>query len=60
MTCFGLCTGPSSGHKLYNWGDYTEWIIDKIVWVIKIEYIYIPINKIQRDLVVVQFPNGIH
>jgi len=24
-TCFGLCTGPSSGHKI--WGDYTVWII---------------------------------
>jgi len=34
-TCFGLCTGPSSGHKTYNWGDYTVWVINKIVWIIK-------------------------
>ena len=34
-TCFGLCTGPSSGHKIYNWGDYTVWIVNKIVWCIK-------------------------
>ena len=26
-TCFGLCTGPSSGHKIYNCGDSTVWII---------------------------------
>jgi len=26
-TCFGPCTGPSSGHKIYNWEDYTVWII---------------------------------
>ena len=29
-TCFGLCAGTSSGHKIYNCGDYTGWIINKI------------------------------
>jgi hypothetical protein len=23
-TCFGPCTGTSSGHKIYNWGDYIQ------------------------------------
>ena len=27
LTCFGLYTGPSSGHKIYNQGDYTVCII---------------------------------
>jgi len=38
-TCFGLCTGSSSGHKIFNCGDYIEWIINKIVWIIKIWYL---------------------
>jgi hypothetical protein len=32
-TRFGLCTGPSSVHKIYNWGDYTVCIINKIMWI---------------------------
>jgi len=33
--CFGLCIRPSSGRKIYNCGDYTVWIINKIMWTIK-------------------------
>ena len=39
-TCFGLCTWPSSGHKICNWGDCTVGITNKIVWIIK-QYICI-------------------
>ena len=44
-TFFGLCTGPSSGHKMCNWGTCTVWIIKKIVWIIKIEYMCLQVTK---------------
>jgi len=31
-TCFGYCAAPSSVHKIYNWGEYTAWITNKVVW----------------------------
>ena len=45
-TCFGPCTGPPSGHKIYNWWGYTVWIIDKIVWIIKIGYMELKFKEI--------------
>jgi len=47
-TCFGLCSGPSSGHK----GIYSTklYIISHKTYQ----------SKIQRDLVVVQYSNAVH
>ena len=45
-TCFGPCTDPSSGHKIYDWGDYTAWIVNKIVWIIQIGYMFLKLNAI--------------
>jgi len=45
-TSFDLCTGPTSGHKIYNWGDYKVWIINKTVLIIKIGYMYLIFNEI--------------
>jgi len=35
MTCFGPCTGPYSGHKIYKWGDCTVWIINTMMCIAK-------------------------
>ena len=34
-TYFDVCTGSSSGDKIYNWVDYKVWIIHEIMWIIK-------------------------
>jgi len=31
MTCFGPCTGPSSGLKLCVGEDYTVWYTNKLI-----------------------------
>jgi len=47
-TCFGLCSGPSSGHKsIYSRKLYS--IVHKIYQ-----------SKTQRDLVVVQYSDAVH
>ena len=51
-TCFGPYTGPSSGHKIYNWGDYTVWMQNSVYHTI-----YVP--TIQRHLVF-QFPGKLN
>jgi len=55
-TCFGPCTVPSSGHKIYTWGEYTAWLINIHISTLFHSWItlYILLNYMSCDLKMAQ------